>query len=177
MGARCQVCAHPRVRVIHDVLLTGESFRGVGRRFGLDRDAVRRHFHTHMSGVLPEAVVVAPLDTGLPAGIDRHGLLGALVARTFALVDRLEDDLDAGGRTKPRDLIAVLSEVRQSLTSLVRLSTLVEDRPAPPAASERPDLDEATMQALVARDFPFRPARRASSQHNHNASLRHSQSG
>lgn len=140
------------------MLLTGASFRSTARAFGLDRDAVRRHFLNHMPEEMRAAAEAAQAGAGpvrLEA-IEGQVLLGQaaeVYQRAIDLADLFEDKLRRGDEIDSRSVVAALREVRQALETVAKLSFLVQDRPGRSPESEHPELDAAIVQALMARDF------------------------
>jgi DNA-binding transcriptional ArsR family regulator len=52
MSRQCKACVSPSRRKIDRLLLEGQSFATIGRRFGLSDDTVGRHFRTHVEKAL-----------------------------------------------------------------------------------------------------------------------------
>lgn len=162
MGARCQVCASPRVSEIHEALLTGASRRAVARAFGLDRSAMDRHWLRHVPEQVRAAANRAEDLQGAPrvqvdaiSGDVLLGLMATQYETSRDLLDRLELSLATASPTglgvDVRAIVAALREVRQSIESLAKLSFSVADRPAVPVASEAPEIDSAIRRALESR--------------------------
>lgn len=88
---------------------------------------------------------------------DGRALLEAMQAQMMAaasLFTKLEADLSDEQKTvDTRAVVASLREVRASIEATAKLSFAVQDRPQPAEASDRPELDEAIVQALRARDI------------------------
>lgn len=57
---RCQVCAHEQSTRIDYLLASGAVRRAVARKFGLDHDAVLRHYHLHISDDYKRKVKIGP---------------------------------------------------------------------------------------------------------------------
>jgi DNA-binding transcriptional ArsR family regulator len=52
MSRQCKACVSPSRRKIDRLLLEGQSFATIGRRFSLSDDTVGRHFRTHVEKAL-----------------------------------------------------------------------------------------------------------------------------
>lgn len=52
MSRQCKVCSSASRRRIDRLLLEGQSFSAIGRRFGLSDDSVGRHFRVHVEKAL-----------------------------------------------------------------------------------------------------------------------------
>src|SRR5215469_15136442 len=55
MARHCKVCVSPSRRKIDRLLLEGQSFSAIGRRFGLSDDSIGRHFRMHVEKALQKA--------------------------------------------------------------------------------------------------------------------------
>lgn len=64
-GRPCLVCTHGEREGIERDLLLGGTFRGVARHWGISSDAVRRHVHGHLQGVLQENILGATGTVGV----------------------------------------------------------------------------------------------------------------
>ncbi len=57
MGRRCKTCEHPERAVIERGVLTGKSFRGMGKNYDLSQASIRRHFEGgHIADTLLRAI-------------------------------------------------------------------------------------------------------------------------
>lgn len=54
----CQCCAHPRIADLNRDLVRGTPHRAIGRNYGLDGDAVRRHAKNHLSEEMRREIAV-----------------------------------------------------------------------------------------------------------------------
>jgi hypothetical protein len=52
MARQCKVCVSASHRKIDRLLLEGQSFAKIGRRFGVSEDSLRRHFRSHVERAL-----------------------------------------------------------------------------------------------------------------------------
>jgi hypothetical protein len=68
-----------------------------------------------------------------------------------ALLAKLEQGFTAGA-VNTADVVRALREVRGSLETLGKFFVMVEDRPRKADASSGPEIDEAIVKALTARD-------------------------
>ena len=118
MPRTCTVCRHERRQKIDEALVAGESFRSIAFRFDTSHMAVRRH-KEHLSGKLVKAAerrekwhadsLVDQLDT--------------LLSRAKALLDEVfPEDRQNGQVVKPRDVAAVVREVRETLLLMGRMT-------------------------------------------------------
>jgi len=57
---RCTVCAHAERLVIDHTLACGAEHRATGRRFGLSKDAISRHWANHVSETWKLAMTMGP---------------------------------------------------------------------------------------------------------------------
>ena len=158
MGQRCQVCIDPEVVAIHEALLSGKPRRAVAREFGLDRNAMDRHWRLHVPAQLRAAAARAEDDKG-PLRIESLngdvllGLAAEQYERSKDLLDRLETQMSMpGAKVDVRAVVASLREVRQSVESLAKLSFSVSDRPAVPVQSTSLAIDAAIVAALERRN-------------------------
>ncbi len=60
MGRRCTICEHPQRQEIDKALLSGLSFRKIGKRFDINPSAAYRHRQTHVVDLI--ARVQKPLN-------------------------------------------------------------------------------------------------------------------
>jgi hypothetical protein len=155
---QCSVCRHPRLRDIHEAIVAGVSHREVGRRFGLDRNAIDRHVKLHMPQIA-DAGRVGGGDDGLDGldVIDGRLLLAAMVRvheQARALLANLVLQLEVpGAKVDHRSVVAALREVRQSLESTAKLNFEVADRREGQGDGEQHEaIDQAIVRALRERD-------------------------
>ena len=155
MGAACQVCRHPRLVDIHAALLSGTPRRRVARLYGLDRNAVDRHWWQHMPADMRAAAASAgggPVSMEVLDGRVLLGQAAEVYERAVDLLDRLEQQMSRpGARVDTRSVVAALREQRQALETLAKLNYLVADRPTAMEEVERPEIDAAIVRALEAR--------------------------
>lgn len=107
------------------------------------------------SGGSDDSASVPPMDGAhrLDA-IDGEALLeqaGRIHVHALGLLERLERDY-VSGSTAAADVVRALREVRGSLETLGKFFVMVEDRPKKADASSRPEIDDAIILALRARD-------------------------
>jgi hypothetical protein len=107
----CTVCSHPQRREIDECLVSGQSNRGIAKRFGLDDAAVFRHRNAHLPAALTraaEAETVARADDLLAQVRD-------LQQRALAILEQAESDGDA------RTALLAVREARGNLELLASL--------------------------------------------------------
>ena len=115
MAMPCSVCLSPHAQEINDALLTPhQSYSAIAVRFGVGRQALFRHRHTHLARELREAREMHHMLT-----------IEALTAR----VQELEDDVDwARDLAKAgQDVRAVLLAVQQGRGNVELLAKLLVD--------------------------------------------------
>jgi hypothetical protein len=120
---RCTVCTHAERIVIDNLLATGAEARATGRRFGLSKDAISRHFRDHVSDTWKVAMKVGPYGSAselaklcAEEGISVVQGLRALYSSYHALFVA-NRETGAVGAT-----IMVGREMRAVLTDLARIS-------------------------------------------------------
>ncbi|TFC71401.1 hypothetical protein E3O45_15115 [Cryobacterium sp. TMS1-20-1] len=117
--ARCKVCAHSDREKIDAALATGTTNVAAGERWGMSKDAVRRHRASHLSKAL--MAVTAQRETG-----------GAVKAidRAEALYSKAEGLLDAAQLEGKASLsLAAIRELRGIVELLAKLTGELDERP------------------------------------------------
>lgn len=159
MPPRCQVCAHPRMYLIHQELLNGRPYAAVARQFGLDRNALMRHAKNHMPDAMREAADAAREGAG-PTRIERiegEVLLGQ-AAEVYQMALQTLEDLEKPGKDQ-RARVSALREVRACLEMLAKLSFQIEDRGRGKIEQTgAPAIDAAIIGALEARGVGVEPS-------------------
>jgi hypothetical protein len=62
VGRLCTICSHPERQAIDAALLVHEAgYRDIGRRFGVEKDALYAHAHTHLAEQIREHKELAML--------------------------------------------------------------------------------------------------------------------
>lgn len=161
MGVACQVCRHPRLVDIHAALLSGTPRRRVARTFGVDRNAVDRHWWQHMPDDMRAAAASAgggPVSMEVLDGRVLLGQAAEIYERAVDLLDRLEEQMSRpGAKVDTRSVVAALREQRQALETLAKINYLVADRPVRMDEAPRPEIDAAILRALEARGVTVEP--------------------
>jgi hypothetical protein len=104
----CTVCSHPQRSEIDECLVSGQSNRGIAKRFGVDDAAVFRHRNAH----LPAQVAMAREAREVARADD-------LLAGVVALRKRLQAALDAAQAAK--DVASLSRELRETLRLMLEL--------------------------------------------------------
>jgi hypothetical protein len=119
VARHCSVCSHEQRKEIDEQLVSGASYRSIGERFDLGREAVRRHCERHVSPALT-AVRGAALEARRASVLDRVELLIERAERLFneaAAEGRFSQSLDA------------LRELRLQVELLGKATGELNDRP------------------------------------------------
>jgi hypothetical protein len=117
--SRCTVCGHPERAEIDRLMVTEPSNLAVGDRFGLSKDAVRRHRRDHLSPAL-KAVLVRREQAGARSGTD---WLAGLMVRAEKILDTNEQ---AGHSAMS---LAAIKELRGLVELWARLTGELDERP------------------------------------------------
>jgi hypothetical protein len=152
MPPRCQVCAHPRLYLIHEKMLEGLPLAAVARMFGVDRNALIRHREKHMPDAMREAAENAAHAAGPTRlqAVEGEVLLGQAAEVYEKALDTLED-LEKPGKDQ-RARVSALREVRACLEMLAKLNFQIEDRGRGRIdQTGAPEIDAAIVRALEAR--------------------------
>lgn len=114
MAGTCVTCTHPDRATLEALMGSGMGLSEVGRRFSMNRDALRRHRDRHMSAALTtlrqEQGVTLKVETTARDRVE------GLVAKLEALVQRTDDE------RRESMLLGASRELRASLELLARLS-------------------------------------------------------
>jgi hypothetical protein len=120
---RCTVCTHPERLTIDHLLATGAEFRATGRRFGLSKDAIGRHWAGHVSDAFKASVKMGPygsrVDLEKLCLEEGKSVVEALRALYSGLVAMLVATRETGSTTA---YLATHREARATLNDLARLS-------------------------------------------------------
>lgn len=120
---RCTVCAHAERLTIDHLLSTGAEARATGRRFGLSKDAISRHWSAHVSDSWKAAQKMGPFASR--ADLEKlcinegKSVVEALRALYASLVGMLVSTRETGSITA---YLSVHREARATLNDLARLS-------------------------------------------------------
>lgn len=117
--AKCKVCSHPDRADIEAAIAGGMSNAEAGRRWGMSREAVRRHKDAHLSPAL-RAVVAGRESAGAVKALDR---LEALYAKASSVLDAAE----AEGKASLS--LAAIRELRGIVELLARVTGELDERP------------------------------------------------
>ena len=117
MPRLCGACTHPlRSQIDADLLAHAESYRGIGRRYGLEDDALRRHEHEHLR-------MSWQLSKELAAMLSADNLrdkLAELDSETRALLTEARTAGDL------RVALAAVRESRENIAAFARLGILTD---------------------------------------------------
>lgn len=139
IGRPCTICASDDRDAVERDLLTGGTFRGVARRYGLSSDSLRRHVRGHVSEALRDDL------------LDNSGLAGVeLASRVMDIIDSARDvrvDSESDGRT-------AIAAGRAELEALGILADRLGVRTEETAENVRDALDLLAAIRVVARQHP-----------------------
>ena len=146
MGRRCTVCTHPKRDEIDRALIAGEPYRDIARRYGLSKDALRRH-REHI-----------PRDLARSREAEEVARADELLGQVQELRDRALSILDKAERSKDlRTALQAIREARQCVELLAKLAGELSGAPQVNILLS-PQWVELRKTILVALD-PFPEAR------------------
>jgi hypothetical protein len=122
VSAACTVCSHEGLRDIDAALVAGTSQRQVARDYGLSKDAMRRHFDSHLSpglatlGALPSSGSDDPRVQLVDEVNKLKDIATGLMGRAYT-------------EGKVQQSLAALREARACLELKGRLEGALNDRP------------------------------------------------
>lgn len=121
---RCTVCTHKDRILIDNLVSSGAEMRATARRFGLGRDAVRRHFDSHVSDAYKASVVAGSFgeeeDLRKILLVSRARTIERLDALFSGLQSRWLANVEAGADT------AVVSLSKQMMDILDRITDAIQ---------------------------------------------------
>jgi len=135
---RCSICAHSRRRQIDRVLASGDSIRGIARKYRVSEDALSRH-KSHVSASVMRAAEKREENIG-----------ESVLQRLEGLYSRAESVLAQAEKSRNlRAAIAAIRETRETLASVYALTQKLASDPGrevvlkvvytdPPRPPERP---------------------------------------
>lgn len=119
MSNACTICNHPQRGLIEQDMTTGMPNTKTAAKWGLSKDAVRRHKGTHLSAALK--TVISRRDTaGAASALDR---LEGLHARA----ERVLSAAEAEGQASLS--LAAIKELRGIVELLAKLTGELDERP------------------------------------------------
>ena len=118
MGRSCSVCTHPKRAEIDRAILSGESYRAIARRFGLSKDAIRRH-RDHIPSQLARAVEAEEA----ARADDLLGQVQELRDRALRILERAERSQDL------QTALRAIREARQCVELLAKLAGELSEAP------------------------------------------------
>ncbi|MBN1460971.1 MAG: hypothetical protein JXA57_15675 [Armatimonadetes bacterium] len=119
MARKCTICEHPERDSIDAALVTGEPMTVIAERYGVGKDAVRRHKLRHLSPALAGMMQQAQLDRR-----------ASLLERIETLIERAETMFaTAADEGRFNQSLDVLKELRMQLELLGKASGELNDRP------------------------------------------------
>ena len=119
MARRCTVCAHLDVAAINTAMLNHKPFLGLAKQFGLKRDALVRHYDTH----LPAAMAKAKEEADIRRAIDHVAQFKALNAATVTI-------LAEARRARDNDLaLRAIDRLQRQIELQLRVIGELDDRP------------------------------------------------
>lgn len=111
MAPKCAACSHEDHDEIDRLLIEGEPYRAIARRFGMSPTSVMRHRQAHVSAALIP-VVVGTAEAPSGATLDR-------LERVMRYVEELL--LSARQEQKPTQLLAAIKEARMTLETIAKV--------------------------------------------------------
>jgi hypothetical protein len=137
MGRTCSVCNHDEVHAINVGLVAREPYRAIALRYGISKDALKRHAQEHIPKMLVEArkaVERADADDLL----DR---VEALQTRTLVILEASENSGEL------RTALGAIREARANLELLAKLLGELDERPQVNILIA-PEVQQVILQAL-----------------------------
>src|SRR3954452_21488398 len=119
MPRRCTVCDHDEGHVINVELVARTPYRAIGRRFGVSKDALKRHSEEH----IPELLVKARNAVEAAEADDLLGEVRSLHTRTLAILETAEETQEM------RTALGAIREARGNLELLAKLRQLIDTSP------------------------------------------------
>ena len=155
MPRKCTVCAHPKREEIDQAIVDGVPYRAIACRYGVGREAVRRHALHHLPRTLAkahEAKEVARADDLLARAREYE-------TRAVALLEKAAEENDYGtalrGIKEARSCLELLARLRgeierEKAVNILQLPEWVAVREAMyRALKPYPEAREAVRRALL----------------------------
>jgi hypothetical protein len=121
-GPRCQVCKHPDCWRIELLRAGGASFESLAAKFGVDRDAIWRHWHDHVTAEAKAGYLVGPAELATlaeKAAIEGDSVLDYLRLCRTVLVGQLSSMSEAGDA---RGAAFVAGQLTRTLEAIARVT-------------------------------------------------------
>jgi len=163
---QCQVCAHPERERIEYLRASGVSIADLAEKFGLQRNAIWRHWHQHVSSELKGRLLMGPAqleELRLNAIKESGSVLDHLCILRSALMAQLtvtgESNSPMALSRVADTLLRVLTEIGKINGEVSRLAPIVNINNTTNILNSQPmvELQGAILTALA----PFPEARRA----------------
>ncbi len=119
MPRTCTICSHNQAHVINVALVAREPYRDIARRYGVSKDALKRHSQEH----IPKLLVQAKQAVEASQADDLVRQVKGLQAKTIQLLN----DAEAAGEL--RTAIAAIREARGNVELLAKLRQIIDERP------------------------------------------------
>ncbi len=119
MPRACTICVHDEAHMINVALVSREPYRAISRRFGVSKDALKRHSGEH----IPELLVEASRAVEVCEADDLLGRIEALQGRTLAILEAAEHTGEL------RTALAAIREARGNLELVGRITKELDERP------------------------------------------------
>ncbi len=139
VGRSCTICRHGEHHAINVALVSREPYRDIARRYGVSKDALKRHSQEHIPSMLVKASraqEVADADTLL----DR---VEALTARIEAAVGEVESEHNWDSFWRG------VRELRSNLELIGELTKELNRQPQVNMVLIAPEVQEAIIRALM----------------------------
>ena len=121
-GPRCQVCKHPDCWRIELLRAGGASFESLAAKFGVDRDAIWRHWHDHVTAEAKAGYLVGPAELATlaeKAAIEGDSVLDYLRLCRTVLTGQLAAMTEAGDG---RGAAYVAGQLTRTLEAIARVT-------------------------------------------------------
>jgi hypothetical protein len=120
-GPRCQVCKHPDCWRIELLRAGGASFESLATKFGVDRDAIWRHWHDHVTAEAKAGYLVGPAELATlaeKAAIEGDSVLDYLRLCRTVLVGQLAAMSEAGDGNGAANVARALAQILESIAKV-----------------------------------------------------------
>ena len=119
MPRACSICTHEEAHMINVALVSREPYRAISRRFGVSKDALKRHSGEH----IPKLLVEASRAVEVSNADDLLGRVEDLQGRTLAILEAAEQTGEL------RTALAAIREARGNLELVGRITKELGERP------------------------------------------------
>ncbi len=120
-SSRCQVCKHPERTRIELMRASGVSLNVIAEKFGVQRDAVNRHWHGHVSDQMKASFLAGPLqleELAQKAAETGTSVLDHLHAIRVVLFSHLTTATEAGDGSLAANVAGRLTHVLETIARI-----------------------------------------------------------